>query len=750
MGEAEDKDGVSGRLSRRRLAGHLLALGGVLGGVLAAQSLPGAAAARGTGPDGGRGGPDGGHGTGPEGGPDGGPDGGSGGPGRRWGVPGGWRSLRYGSAREAGLLEEHLDAALDETRRFLGPSPTHPWYAGAVVLAGRGRTVALHEAVGDALRYADYDGRTDTARELPPAERIPMRRDTVFDLASLTKLFTSVLAVQQLERGALELEAPVDRYLPEFTGGGKELITVRQLLTHTSGLRSWVPFYRESTREGQLGLLWQVRPQDPPGSVYRYSDLNLIALHLLLERVTGSTLDVLLRDEITIPLGMHRTRFRPPAAWRPLTAATEVERPPWSGLDRGLVWGAVHDENAHTLGGVAGHAGVFGTAWDLAVLARTLLDGGAYGAVRILSAASVELLFTDFNTAFPGDDHGLGFELYQHWYMGAMATPHAAGHTGFTGTSLVLDPSTDSYLILLGNSVHPVRTWRAGSAPRVAVANAVARAVPVRTAHGGPAWYSGMATGGTGTLTLPALGPLGAHARLECDLWWDTVPRDGSAHLEASVDGGGSWEPVPFDTVPLASVRFDAGSLGAGSSGGGSSGGGSSGAGSSGAGSSGAGSSGAVRSGAVRSGAVRSGAVSSGTVSPAHGVGREQWPQGMVTGWSGRVWHRLTAPLERWADEELRLRFRHRAEGRYVGRGVYVDRIRVRVGARDGGRAEVPDGGRAEARDEGRAEVRDEGRVAAGAGAELGGGGGEPIVFSDERPADAARLVAVGWTRSAD
>lgn len=468
-GREREGGGEPGRvLSRRRLGARLLALGGVL--VLHA-ALPGAAA------------------------------GASGNPAERRALQG--LRLRYGSARQAGLLEKHLEGVADEARRFLGPSPEHPYYAGAVVLAGRGRTIALHRAMGEAVRYADYDGRTDRVREFPAAERIAMAEDTVFDLASLTKLFTSILAVQQMERGRLELEAPVRRYLPEFTGGGKEVITVRQLLTHTSGLRSWAPFYKESTREGRLRLLWSVRPQETPGTVYRYSDLNLITLQLLLEQITGRTLDVLLHDEITAPLGMHRTRYNPPLSWRRVTAATEVQRPPWSGLDRGLVWGEVHDENAYALGGVAGHAGVFGTAWDLAVLARTLLDGGVYAGKRILRPSSVELLFTDYNTAFPGDDHGLGFELYQHWYMGAMATPHSAGHTGFTGTSLVLDPSTDSFLILLGNSVHPVRTWRAGSAPRVAAGNRFARAVPVRTRHGGTAWFSGIEPGASGTLTLP-------------------------------------------------------------------------------------------------------------------------------------------------------------------------------------------------------------------------------------------------------
>ncbi|MEU3774190.1 serine hydrolase [Streptomyces sp. NPDC032472] len=590
-------------ISRRGLGGRLLALGGVL---LLHGALAGAAGAAGN-------------------------------PAERRALQG--LRLRYGSARQAGLLERQLEQVVEEARRFLGPSPLHPYYAGAVVLAGRGRTVALHRAMGDAVRYADYDGRTDRALEFPAPERIAMAEDTVFDLASLTKLFTSLLAVQLMERGQLELEARVDRYLPEFTGGGKELITVRQLLTHTSGLRSWAPFYRESTRAGQLRLLWSVVPQEPPGTVYRYSDLNLITLQLLLERITGHPLDVLLQDEITAPLGMHRTRYNPPLSWRRVTAATEVQRPPWSGLDRGLVWGEVHDENAYALGGVAGHAGVFGTAWDLAVLARTLLDGGVYAGKRILRPASVELLFTDFNTAFPGDDHGLGFELYQHWYMGAMATPHSAGHTGFTGTSLVLDPSTDSFLILLGNSVHPVRTWRAGSAPRVAVGNRFARAVPVRTRHGGAAWFSGMDTGGSGTLALPPLTPATSAARLRCAVWWDTVPGEGAFHVEASADGA-AWEPLPFSTVRTT------------------------------------------------------------------GGSPEQWPDGTAGGWSGRIWHRLEAPLTAWAGRPVHLRFRHTATGRYVGRGVYVDVIRVAEPGR--------------------------------------------LLFSEDRPADAAALEPTGWTRSCD
>ncbi|CAM5257953.1 Serine hydrolase OS=Streptomyces tendae OX=1932 GN=GUR47_35790 PE=4 SV=1 [Streptomyces tendae] len=546
-------------------------------------------------------------------------------------------TLRHGSAERAGLLPGHLRRLVTDAEAFLGPSPEHPWYAGAVLLAGRGGTVALHEPIGMAVRYRAYDEATDTGVEFPAGQQIPMAKDTVFDLASISKLFTSILAVQQLERGALELEAPVASYLPDFGRAGKQQVTVRHLLTHTSGFRAWIPLYGAPTHEEKVQLVYDEAPVSAPGTAYLYSDLNMISVQLVLERITGRALDVLLRDEITGPLGLGRTRYNPPASWRPGIAATEDARQPWSGLDRGLVWGEVHDENAFSLGGVAGHAGVFSCAWDLAVLGRTLLNGGSYGRSRILRPESVELMFTDFNTDFPGDEHGLGFELYQHWYMGAMATPRTAGHTGFTGTSLVLDPTTDSFLVVLGNSVHPVRSWRSGSAPRVSAGTNLARAVPVRPEHGRTAWFSGTASSATATLTLPALDTSAGRARLRCSLWWDTEPGSDTLVLEATTDGGAAWRPVPFTTTR-------------------------------------------------------------------HGEAPREHPAGSATGWSGRVWHRLTAALP--AARGLTLRWRCTTDRLYVGRGVYVDGLR----------------------------------------AEAGG----DVLFHDARPADAARVEAVGWSASAD
>jgi CubicO group peptidase (beta-lactamase class C family) len=348
-----------------------------------------------------------------------------------------------------------------------------PWCAGAVVLAGRGSVVALHEALGWAVRYSGYDEHTGRGVELPPGRRVPMRPDTVFDLASLTKLFTAVAAVQQAGRGALRLDAPAAAYVPELTAAASYGITVRHLLTHTSGLRPELPLYELPGPGERAARLAAEEPLTPPGAERVYSDLNLLLLQTVLERVTGRPLDRLVADDITGPLGMTATRFNPPAAWLPRTAATEDQRRPWGKLDRGMVHGSVHDENAYAMGGVAGHAGLFSTAWDLALFARALLDGGA----GLLPPGSAALLL---GTA-PGPDGGpaapLGFEAARPWFMGELAGRGAVGHTGFTGTSLVLDPSSGAFLVLLANSVHPCRTWPSGSAPRAAAGTRLARAL---------------------------------------------------------------------------------------------------------------------------------------------------------------------------------------------------------------------------------------------------------------------------------
>ncbi|MFE0320140.1 serine hydrolase domain-containing protein, partial [Streptomyces albogriseolus] len=181
---------------------------------------------------------------------------------------GGRPALRHGSAREAGLLPAPLRQLVADAEAFLQPSPRHPWYAGAVLLAGRGHTVALHQPIGMAVRYQAYDEETDTGVEFPADRQIPMAEDTVFDLASVSKLFTSILAVQQIERGRLALEAPVASYLPDFGRAGKQDVTLRQLLTHTSGFRAWIPLYEAPTYEEKVRRVYDEALAAPPGTAY--------------------------------------------------------------------------------------------------------------------------------------------------------------------------------------------------------------------------------------------------------------------------------------------------------------------------------------------------------------------------------------------------------------------------------------------------------------------------------------------------
>ncbi|MFF3874268.1 serine hydrolase domain-containing protein [Streptomyces sp. NPDC001978] len=368
--------------------------------------------------------------------------------------------LRVDTPEKAGLDPTELRHLVREAHDLT--TGDHPWAPGVVVVAGRGPVIAVQEAAGFAVRYASYDPITDTGVELSRAVRVPATVDTPFDLASLTKLCTSVAAVQQIERGTLGMDARVGDYLPEFRAAARHGITVRQLLTHTSGLRPELPLYDCRDDAQRLALLRVEPPTGEPGT-YLYSDLNMLLLQFALERVTGRTLDVLVHEGITRPLGMTATGFGP----CPGAAATEYQRRPWAKADRGMLRGVVHDENAWALGGVAGHAGLFSTGRDLAVFCRTLLAGGSYGPARILGPDLVELLLTA---------PGLGFAVDQPWFMGELAGSGAAGHTGFTGTSLVLDPMTETFLVILANTVHPVRR-PADSGPRANLATRLARAV---------------------------------------------------------------------------------------------------------------------------------------------------------------------------------------------------------------------------------------------------------------------------------
>lgn len=450
-------------------------------------------------------------------------------------------TLRFGTPAQAGLLTRYADEITVNAAAGLAPgtgTDGHSLYPGEVVLAARNGVIAEYDAQGYNLRYADPAGN-----ELPRDQWIPTTKDTIYDVASLSKLFTSIVAMQLLERGRLDVNATVASYLPEFAQNGKQDITVERLLTHTSGLPPDPSpgLWTHPTYDQRIAAIYATKPQAGPGTAYVYSDVNMITLQLVEQKVSGKPLDVLVHDGITGPLHMDDTMYNPPAFLKARIAAGEYELSP----DRGLVWGQVHDENAWALGGVAGHAGVFSTAYDLAVLLQTMLNGGSYGNVRILSKRSVVRMLTNDNRDFPGNEHGLGFELWQYWYMGAMATPYAAGHTGFTGTSLVMDPATHSFVILLTNRIHPSREWGSTNAQRQAVGDDLARAVAVSRPRGQrSAWFGGMADATTATLTVPL--DLPAPSQLNFDLWYDTEPGCDFVHLEASSDGGATWSAVPF------------------------------------------------------------------------------------------------------------------------------------------------------------------------------------------------------------
>jgi serine-type D-Ala-D-Ala carboxypeptidase len=449
--------------------------------------------------------------------------------------------LHDGRPESAGLDPAPIDEALRRVAAWTQPDPAtgHPLFSGAVTLLAHDGTVVARQASGYALRYADAAGT-----ELPEDQRIPMRTDTVFDLASLSKLFTSIVALQQIEAGRIDLYAPVARYLPEFATNGKGTITVEQLLTHTSGLQPDLTLWRDwPDIPSRFKAVLDVAPVNPPGSTYLYSDLNMITLQMVVQQVTGLPLDALVQNGITGPLGMAHTGYNPPAAARDSIAATEYQSEP----ARGLVWGEVHDENAWALGGVAGHAGVFSTADDLAVLGQALLNGGSYGGHRILRPETAREMLTNYNSAFPDDSHGLGFELDQRWYMGALNGPRTAGHTGFTGTTLVLDPASRSIAILLTNRVHPNRNWGSINPARQAVADGLARALAVRPRRGPDAWASiiGDTTtqAATATLTTAPLVPRDGRVAVSFDGFVDADPADQLV-LESSSDGA-TWRPVP-------------------------------------------------------------------------------------------------------------------------------------------------------------------------------------------------------------
>jgi uncharacterized protein YbbC (DUF1343 family)/CubicO group peptidase (beta-lactamase class C family) len=301
-------------------------------------------------------------------------------------------------------------------------------------------------------------------RALEP-EREAMTVDTVFDLASLTKCVATTTAVMKLiEDGRVRLNDPVAAYLPEFAQNGKQDITLRELLTHYSGLAPDLdPGGQWSGRDAAFKLAMEQKPVHPPGSGFWYSDINFEVLGFLVERVAGVPLNEYVGREVFAPTGMTHTRFLPPEEWRPHIAPTQYDE------EGKMLRGTVHDPTARRMGGVAGHAGLFSTADDLAVFAQALLGGS-----KVLSRATVEKMTTPQQPANAAILRGLGWDIDSPFASnrGELLPVGSFGHSGFTGTSLWIDPVTDTYIVLLTNAVHP-----RGGRPVVSLRSRVATAV---------------------------------------------------------------------------------------------------------------------------------------------------------------------------------------------------------------------------------------------------------------------------------
>jgi len=296
---------------------------------------------------------------------------------------------------------------------------------------------------------------------------------TLFDMASLTKVVATTTAAMILEdEGRLDLDRTVASYLPAFNDSAKAGITVRHLLVHTGGLEAFAPLYREFRgREQYLEQINRRPLKRPPGQVTEYSDWDLILLQLVIERITGKTLDAFVRERVFAPLGMHDTGYTPARSLRPRTAATEVDAQGRGGL----IHGEVHDPNAWALGGVAGHAGLFSTARDLAVFAQMLLNGGEYGGVRIVKPQTVARWTSPQG---PRASRALGWDTPGgQSSAGRYFSPRSFGHTGYTGTSLWIDPERGLFVILLTTRVNPTASNQKHVPLRRAVADAAQRAI---------------------------------------------------------------------------------------------------------------------------------------------------------------------------------------------------------------------------------------------------------------------------------
>lgn len=357
---------------------------------------------------------------------------------------------RRGTARPAGVSLERLQSIDAEVQREIAQKRL----PGAVVLVGRNGTVAWHKAYG--------------ARTVQPAREV-MTTDTIFDVASLTKVVATATSIMILvERGKVRLSDPLSNYIPEIKGEGRERITIELLLTHRSGYQPDFDLRERWTSHAEAMKRLLSEPlRSAPGARFVYSDIGFIALGEVVQRASGLPVDEFARRNIFVPLGMRDTGFRPAAALRARIAPTEKRRGQMNYLgdsaenaganaDKWLR-GEVHDPTSYRMDGVAGHAGLFSTANDLALYAQMMLNNGAHQGRRILSPLTVAEMTRPRLVNDNGWTRGLGWDINTSFSTnrGELFPLGSFGHTGFTGTSMWIDPASRMFVIFLSNRVHP-------------------------------------------------------------------------------------------------------------------------------------------------------------------------------------------------------------------------------------------------------------------------------------------------------
>ena len=342
---------------------------------------------------------------------------------------------------EIGVNTKKLNQLLDETVQ------DNAW-PGGVLLASKDGKIFIKEAFG----YHTYDKKRET------------RTSDIFDLASITKVIATTSAIMKLvEMEKIDLDDPVIKYLPKFKGKQpdyfeqKSMISIRNLMTHTGGLAPFKKFYlMDSNTDGRLDSLFNSEPQTGIGEKMIYSDIGLITLGKLVEKVEGVLLDKFVDSLVFKPLGMISTFYNPPREKLHRIVPTEISKE----YRTGLIHGEVHDENAHSIGGVAGHAGLFSTVRDLARFSQMMLNKGIYGWTRIFKPETVEL-FTQRANIVEGSSRCLGWDSPDGEASGGVYLSDSSfGHNGFTGTSMWIDPENKIIVILLTNAVHPNRSWK--------------------------------------------------------------------------------------------------------------------------------------------------------------------------------------------------------------------------------------------------------------------------------------------------